>query len=71
MMRVYKKGAPPEDVGVRLVRSLFVSRGSLFLCHGSGFGFGVKFDEVSTCANLEVSPTLGKARQGTTEVLFP
>ena len=71
MMRVYKKGAPPEDVGVRLVRSLFVSRDSLFLCHGSGFGFGVKFDEVGTCANLDVWATLGKTRQGTTEVLFP
>ena len=71
MMRVYKKGVPPEDVGVRLVRSLFVSRGSLFLYYGSSFGFGVKLDEVGTCTNLDVAATFGKTCQDTTEILFP
>lgn len=60
MTRVNKKGAPPVDVGVRAFKSLYVSRGSLLLCYGSGFSFRVKFDEVGTCANLDVVATIGK-----------
>ena len=60
MMRVNKKGAPPIDVRVRPLKSLYVSRGSLLLCYGSGLGFWVKLDEVGTCTNLDVVATIGK-----------
>ncbi len=55
-----KKGALSHVDSAPFMMIVLYFRNGLLLCYGSSLGFGVKFDEVGTCTNLDVVATIGK-----------